>query len=166
MLAPIDSSLFLTGVILLIAVIDDLRSRKIHNHLILFMFPFVLIAVFLLKGFVGLQEGSFSALLALLVVTPLALFRIVGGGDLKLIVLIAFSLHWSDLFKILIYSLFWSFILGIIKITLDKKLKQFFMNMFWLLKYRKAENLDLHSIPFSVAIFVSWLSWLTLQILG
>ena len=97
MFAYINWPLFLPGVILLVASIDDLRSRKIHNHLILFMLPFVLLAVFLShgvlvgsaggfsasRGFEGLLAGGFSALLALLVGVPLTLGRIIGGWGFK-----------------------------------------------------------------------------------
>ena len=68
-----NGTLFVSGLILLIASIDDLRSRKIHNQLILFLFPFVLIAVAFFKGFEDLLAGGFSAGLALLVGIPLAL---------------------------------------------------------------------------------------------
>ena len=121
-----DFKILLPGLILLIAVIDDLRSRKIHNKLILFLFPFVFLAVFLLKGFDGLLAGGFSALLALLVGVPLALGRVIGGGDLKLLVLFALTVSWPALLKIIIYSFPWALLLGVFKIILDKKIKDFF----------------------------------------
>ena len=173
-----DGLVFLSGLILLIAGIDDLRSRKIHNKLILFLLPVVLLAVFLLKGFQagdagfssflahgfqGLKTGGFSALLALLVCIPLALARVIGGGDLKLLVLFAFTVHWSDFFRILIYSLPWALLLGLFKIILDKKLKSFVFNLFFLVRHCSAQGLQFHSIPFSIALFMAWLSFLTMQ---
>ena len=177
MFAYINWPLFLPGVILLVASIDDLRSRKIHNHLILFMLPFVLLAVFLShgvlvgsaggfsasRGFEGLLAGGFSALLALLVGVPLTLGRIIGGGDLKLLVLMSLTLSWPDFFQILIYSLPWALLLGLVKIVLDKQLKEFFWNLIFLMRYRRIQGLKFHSIPFSVALFAAWLSFLTLQ---
>ena len=177
--------LFLPGLVLLVPVIDDLRSRKIHNKLILFLLPFVLLAVFFLKGLTGLKEagfsvqilslpflqlgfagllaGGFSALLALLVGIPLALGRVIGGGDLKLLVLVAFTLSWTDLLWIFIYSLPWALLLGLVKITLDKKLKDFLFNVFFLFRHRTNKGLEFHSIPFSFALFMAWLSFLTVQ---
>ena len=173
-----DGLVFLSGLILLIASIDDLRSRKIHNKLILFLLPFVLLAVFLFRGFQadsagfssflihgfqGLKTGGFSALLAVLVGIPLALSRVIGGGDLKLLVLFAFTVHWSDFFRIAIYSLPWALLLGLFKIILDKKFKDFAFNLFFLVWHRSTKGLQFHSIPFSVALFMAWLSFLTLQ---
>lgn len=148
---------------MLIALIDDLRSRKIHNYLILFMLAGALVAVFLLKGLEGLWEGGLSFLLALLIAVPLTLARILGGGDLKLLALVALTLHWADFFRVFIYSFPWALVLGIFKIILDKKLKAFFLNLISLLKYRKAQGLELHSIPFSVALFTGWLSFVVLH---
>ena len=157
------SSYFLTGLILLIACIDDLRSRKIHNKLILIMLAFTLPAVFFLTGWEGLKSGSVSALLALLFAVPLTLARVIGGGDFKLFVLIAFTLNFRELFWIAIYSLPWALLLGLIRIALDKKLKQFFWNILFMFRHRSSKGLEFHSIPYSVALFMSWLSFLTLK---
>ena len=177
--------IFLPGLVLLLPVIDDLHSRKIHNRLILFLLPFVLLAVFFLKGFTGLKEaggsaqtlslpflqlgfaglltGGFSALLAVLVGIPLAVGRVIGGGDLKLLVLVAFTLSWTDLFWIFVYSLPWALFLGLVKIALEKKLRDFLLNMLFLFRYRTTKGLEFHSIPFSFALFMAWLSFLTVQ---
>ena len=156
-------SYFLPGLILLIACVDDLRTRKIHNKLILFLLAFTLPAVFLMKGWEGLMSGFFSALLALLFAVPLSLARVIGGGDLKLFVLIAFSLNFKELFWIAIYSLPWALLLGLIKIALDKKLKDFFWNILFLFRHRTAKGLEFHSIPYSIALFMAWLSLLTVK---
>ena len=154
---------FLPGLILLIACIDDLRSRKIHNKLILFMLVLTLPAVFLLGGWEGLKMGGISALLALLFAVPLTLAGMIGGGDLKLFVLIAFTLNFRELFWLAIYSLPWALLLGLIKIALDKKLKDFFWNILFLFRHRSAKGLEFHSIPYSIALFMAWLSLLTVK---
>ena len=163
MFSKFDLTTLLSGLILLVAVIDDLRSRKIHNKLILFLLPFVLLFVVLLKGFGGLLAGGFSAFIALLFGIPMTLGRIVGGGDLKLLVLFALTVSWSDFFKVVIYSFPWALLLGIFKIILDGKIKEFFFNMVFLFRYRKTQGITLHSIPFSLALFMGWLSFLTLK---
>ena len=156
-------SYFLPGLILLIACIDDLRSRKIHNKLILFMLVFTLPVVFLLSGWEGLKMGGTSALLAILFAVPLTLAGMIGGGDLKLFVLVAFTLTFKELFWIAIYSLPWALLLGLIKITLDRKLKDFFWNILFLFRHRSAKGLEFHSIPYSIALFMAWLSLLTVK---
>ena len=68
-----------------------------------------------------------------------------------------------ELLQIMLYSLPWALLLGIFKIILEKKLKDFFFNLVFLLRYRTAKGLEFHSIPFSLALFMGWLSFLTLQ---
>lgn len=160
---PEFSSYFLTGLILLIACIDDLRSKKIHNKLILIMLAFALPAVFFFNGLEGLKAGGLSALLALLFAVPLTLARVIGGGDLKLFILIAFTLNFRDLFWLAIYSLPWALLLGLIKIALDRRLKDFFWNILFLFRHFTTKGLKFHSIPYSVALFIAWLSLLTVK---
>lgn len=152
-----------TGFILLIACIDDFRSKKIHNKLILFLLPFVLTAVFFAQGLEGLKEGGISALLALVIGLPLTLTRMIGGGDFKLLVLVALTLTWRDFLWIGFYSLPWALLLGLVKIALDKKMKDFLLNLYFLFQDKKRGSLEFHTIPYSVALFFSWLSLLSLR---
>ena len=156
-------SYLLPGLILLPACIDDLLSKKIHNKLILFMLALTLPAVFFLSGWNGLLMGAVSVLLAILFAVPLTLAGAIGGGDLKLLILVAFTLNFRELFWLAIYSLPWALLLGLIKIALDKKLKDFVWNVLLLFKNRSAKGLDFHSIPYSIALFMAWLSLLTLK---
>lgn len=153
----------LPGFILLPACIDDLRSKKIHNKLLLILLPFVLVAVFFLQGLEGLKAGGISALLALLIGLPLYFSRAIGGGDLKLLVLLALSLSWRDFLWIGFCSLPWALLLGLVKIALDKKIKEFLWNLVFLFQDKKRKNLELHSIPYSIALFASWMSFLSLR---
>jgi len=159
----VNSLYALTGVILALACLDDLRSQKIHNKLILILLPFVLGAVFFLQGLEGLKAGGLSALLALILGIPLNISRIIGGGDLKLLVLMAFTLSWRDFLWISFYSLPWSLLLGLIKIILDKKMKVFLWNLYFLFQDKKRGSLDFHTIPYSIGLFFSWLSFISLK---
>ena len=155
---------FLPGLVLLIACVDDLWTKKIHNKLILFLLPVVLGAVFLLGGIEALKMGGISALLAFFITVPLHLLRVIGGGDIKLLILIAFSLSWENLLWISIWSLPWALILGLVKITLDKKLKDFLWNILFLFRHRTSSGLKFHNIPYSIALFFSWLSFISLRV--
>ena len=157
------SSVVLPGLILLIACADDLRSRKIHNRLILLKLPFVLFFVFLLKGTEGLMEGGLAFLLALGCGIPLSLSRVIGGGDLKLLSLFAWTMNWMDLIFIFVYSLPCALILGIVKVILDGKIKDFFFNLLFMFRYKQARNLKFHSIPYSIALFFGWMSFVSLN---
>lgn len=158
------SSVVLPGLILLIACVDDLRSRKIHNWLILSMLPLVLISVFLLKGTGGLMEGGWAFLLALAFGIPLSLIRVIGGGDLKLLALFAWTVNWMDFVFIFVYSLPWALVLGLFKIALDRKIKDFLFNLLFMFRHKRVQNLKFHSIPYSIALLFGWMSFLSLRL--
>ena len=157
---------FLPGGILLVACVDDLRTKKIHNKLIVFLLPVVLLAVFLLGGIEALKMGGLSAVLAFCITVPLFLLRVIGGGDVKLLILIAFTLSWDNLLWISLVSLPWALILGLVKITLDKKLKDFLWNILFLFRHRTSSGLKFHNIPYSIALFFAWLSFISLKVAG
>ncbi|MGI9549134.1 MAG: prepilin peptidase [Bdellovibrionales bacterium] len=157
----------LPTLLLVIALVDDLRSRKIHNKLLLILLPIVLVAVFLLKGFVGLKLGLFAALLAMVLGVPLYSIRLIGGGDLKLLIVFALTVDIFALSYSFIYSLFWALILGVVKIILDKKIHYFLSNLLLIftLKNKKIEKEALHTLPFSVAFLFGWLSYYSYNLL-
>lgn len=155
--APLFEFLLILS-LLSIASIDDIRSKKIHNKLLLFLTPFVLISVFLLKGFVGLKVGLLLASLVIFCGIPLQMIRFIGGGDLKLLVVFAVTVPWLGFIYSLAYALIWATFLGLFKIILDKQIKSFLLNIFFLFKFKKMEKNNLHTIPFSICLLLGWLS--------
>ncbi len=147
------------GAVLLIGAADDLRSKKIHNKLILALLPAVLLLVFLTGGLSALMRGGLSFLFALALGAPLALSRLIGGGDMKLLALFALTVHWKALCLSFLLALPWSLLLGLVKMALDRQLKPFFLNMLSLIMLQKPEQTSLHKIPFSIPLFFGWLSW-------
>ena len=93
----------MTAAVLLAAGVDDLRSRKIHNHLILFLLPVVLAGVFFMKGAQGLLPAFMGLLTGLIIALPLNLAKVIGGGDLKLLMVFGLTLNATSVF--LLFSL-------------------------------------------------------------
>ena len=153
--------------ILLAGVATDFMTRKIPNKLILFLFPFVLLASVFFQGFQGfLFQGLPAFLLAFSLGFVLAFFRIIGGGDFKLFSLLALTMSAPSVLWTLFLSLPWGLLFGFFKILLDRKLPQFFMNIYLLVRFKKPEEVSLNSIPFSLALFLGYLSWLSLSYKG
>ena len=159
--SPLFFEFLLVSTLLIIASVDDLRSRKIHNKLLLFLLPFVLIAAFFIGGVKALVAGFFLAVLVLLCGIPLNLVKFIGGGDLKLLVVLSFTMHWSAFVYTLCYALVWASLLGLFKVILDKQLKHFILNLFIIVKFRSIEKSSLHTIPFSLCLLFGWLSYFT-----
>lgn len=161
-----DLSFFsiLSGAILFIAMIDDISSRKIHNKLLLFLTP---ITLGLLAWHMGggvldhLKQSGLSVLLSIIIVLPFVLSKILGAGDLKLLLLLSLILSHQVLFQIFLFSFVWASLLGIIQIILSGKLTNLINN---LINFKNLkQNKELHSIPFSVALFFSWASVVVLK---
>ncbi len=148
----------LPALILLSAVLDDLRSRKIHNILILVLLAVALFSVLIFQGVQGLFPALLNLLIALGISIPLVLLKIIGGGDMKLYAVLALVLSPRALIVSLICAFFWGAVLGLIKVILDKKTGVMYVNFLSLLKLKKPSSDMLHSFPFSVSLFLGWLS--------
>jgi len=169
----------LSTALLLVAAIDDLRSKKIHNKLILILLPIAFIGSFLTSslmaenegismalGLEGLKEGLISGLVALIIAVPLNRARFIGGGDLKLLAVFALTVDWIGFCYSFFYALPWAVLLGLFKIVLDKNLKHFVSNVFAIMSF-KGSQIDfkqLHTIPFSLSFLFGWLSYVSLKI--
>ena len=149
----------LTACVLLAAGADDLRSRKIHNNLILFLLPFVLAGVVLIKGPSGLLPAFAGLLTALIIGVPLILMKAIGGGDLKLLAVFGLTVNAAGVFFSFLYALPWALLMGVVKMALDKNLKEFGFNLFFLVKLKKPVSKSLHTIPFSIALIFGWLTF-------
>ena len=148
----------LPALILISAMVDDLRSKKIHNVLILILLAITVLSVLIFQGFSGLLPSFLRLLMALAIAVPLVLLKVIGGGDMKLYGVLALVLPPRILFLSLVCAFFWGAILGIIKVVLDKKVGLIYMNLLSLLKFKKPSSDTLHNFPFSISLFLGWLS--------
>lgn len=157
------TSTWIASLILAAGVVDDLRSRKVHNWLALLCLVIGLTSSVYFEGWYGLQTGMLSAAVALAVSAPLFVFKIVGGGDIKLFVAFAASVSWTAALMTGFYSLIWGAIFGLLQALLQKQGVALFSNIKTLAIQRKSEGLSLHKIPFTVALLVGWLTTLKLE---
>lgn len=148
----------LPALILISAMVDDLRSKKIHNVLILILLAISIISVLIFQGFSGLFPAFLKLLMALGIAVPLVLLKVIGGGDMKLYAVLALLLPPRILFLSLVCAFFWGALLGIIKVILDKKVGLVYMNLLSLFKLKKPSSDTLHNFPFSISLFLGWLS--------
>lgn len=154
----------ISGVILIAGVVDDLRSKKIHNHLILFFIPLALLSVLIFKGSSSLLSMSLvSGLVSLLISIPLYSLRMIGGGDVKLY--LAVSLTWGLNTTILsfVYALPISVVFGLLRTLFKGEIKQFGVNILHLIRLKKVDHQKTQTFPFSAALFLGWLTYLVLQ---
>lgn len=154
------------SLILASGTFDDLRSQKIHNKLILTLMPIAIISQFLGFGAEGLALSFLAFGLALCFSVPMVLSGMLGGGDMKLYAVFALATNFHATLWVGVYSLFWGALFGVIRSLLMGQGLVLVMNVVGLMKKEKPEEAHLTKIPYSVALLMGWLTYLSLQQLG
>ena len=156
--------------LLSVGVADDLRSRKIHNQLILILLFISFFSSLLFYGlnfsfWTALKVILFSGLLSLGISIPLYLLKMIGGGDVKLY--FAVSLMWDlgTTAQAFLYALPISLVFGLLRIVLKGQISQFFKNIYALIRLQKLKTENLETFPFSVALLLGWMSVVVLKTL-
>lgn len=161
--------MFMMGVAtltLIAGMVDDLRSRKVHNALILILLPIVAACSLYFRGFDGSMVGVGAMLVALIITIPLFAFGILGGGDVKLFGIFALALDPASAFWTLIYSFFWGALFGLTRAVLSKQLLALVRSTYKAGK-QKVQVQELQKIPYTFALLLGWLTQLTfLRIAG
>lgn len=151
---------------LLAGLIDDLRSRKVHNALLLAIFPVILVGSLYFRGFDGTLTGSTAMVGALLVTVPLFMMSVLGGGDVKLFAVFAFCLDPMSMFWTLLYSVAWGALFGLTRAALQKNLLTLVRNTYRASSRHRLQKQEIHKIPYTFALLLGWFTQLTLMHAG
>jgi len=155
------AAFWLPTLILLTGVIDDMRSRKVHNQLIIALLVLTLTVQIISGGTDGLLSGAIGLGAALVFCLPLVLARVIGAGDMKLLAVFGLSTHWTAVGAVLFLSLFWGAVLGVARAALKGELTMLLYSTASIAMRKKPPHASLQSIPYSVALLFGWLSYLT-----
>lgn len=162
----IDFKITCAGLLLLAALYQDLKSQKVTNQLVVAAFVISIILVIMLDGFSGLWPAAGSFGTAILCMLPLYLLRAVGGGDLKLVLAVSPLITWNGMMTFVFASLIWGALLGIIRVALQGKGKQFAANLVAIVSRSKADSVSLSKIPFTVGLLFGFLTQVSLERVG
>ena len=152
--------------LLIASAIDDLKTQKIHNKLLLGFLPFILISSFYFQDFqffVFLKTSLVNLFVSFIITLPLVFFRFIGGGDFKLFLLLSLCLPLNILLLTGLYALPCAVLLGLFKILIGGRFKQFMTNLYLLVRFKKLSLVEANKIPFSVCLFFGFLSLLVLE---
>lgn len=153
----------ITATLILIAgVIDDLRSRKVHNQLFLGATAVAFLVATVTGGVAGFGSAITGFIAGIAVLLPLVLMGVIGAGDMKLLAAFGAVVGWSAVIDVAILSLIWGALFGLLQVILQGQLMATLGNMIAVVsgsKERRAK-LELHKIPFTVGLLLGWMTHL------
>jgi Flp pilus assembly protein protease CpaA len=152
--------------VLISGLVDDLRSRKVHNGLVLSLLGATVLASVCFRGMEGSMVGMGAMLLALIVTIPLFAGRILGGGDVKLFAVFALAVDPPIMFWTLAYSFIWGALFGLTRAALQKQLLMLVRNTYHIARRQKVQVQEIHKIPYTFALLLGWFTQLTIMRTG
>lgn len=152
----------LATLILVIGLVDDLRSRKVHNGVVLFSFGVAFVSSFFFRGFEGTIMGIAALLGALMLTVPLFAGRVLGGGDVKLFAVFSFCLDPASMFWTLLYSFIWGALFGLTRAVLQKNLMSLVRSTYRAGRGQRIQTQEIHSIPYTFSLLLGWFTQITL----
>ena len=158
-ITPIASA----SLILAAAVVDDLRTRKFHNWLFLVCVALAALSVLVSAGVAGFPMALLGALAGFAIFLPLVLMKIIGAGDMKLMVAFGLAAGWDAVLPVAGWGLAWGAVFGVLASIFRGHARTLVYNMVSIVVVRERKGLELQKIPFTVAIMMGWLSHLVLR---
>lgn len=147
---------------LIAGMVDDFRSRKVHNQLVLILFPLALLFSLYFRGLDGTLLGVGTLVGALVITLPFFVGRILGGGDVKLFTVFAFCVEPKSVFYTLLYSFVWGALFGITRAALQKELMSLVRSTYRAGRGQRLQRQEVHTIPYTFALLMGWFTQLTI----
>jgi Flp pilus assembly protein protease CpaA len=114
----------------------------------------------------GLATAIGGVIFGLLIAVLFVFIKIIGAGDMKIFAAVSSLLSWKAILVSFILSFIWGALLGIIQLAVSGKLGEMIINYRFMMFKSTRSAVQLHSIPFTVALFFGVLSEITLSLRG
>lgn len=157
----------LPSLILAAGVVDDLRSKKVHNWLSLSLMVIAVSVVAFFYGWPGVKMGLFASGITMLLLVPMVYLRMLGAGDLKIMLAFSLASSMGVVVNVIAYSFIWGALLGVMQVLFKKQGHQLIANMTHLFTSKDRQEraqLQLHTIPFTVALLFGWMTYACIAI--
>lgn len=146
--------------ILLVGVMDDLRSKKFHNWLFLACSAVALATVLVASGVTGMPMALLGFVAGIIALLPFVQMGMIGAGDMKLMAAFGIVAGWTAVVNVAIFALVWGALFGVFRVIAKGQLKSMVGNMVAIVTMKERTNLELHTMPFTFALMMGWLSHL------
>jgi prepilin peptidase CpaA len=155
------------AIILGIGVIEDLRTKKVRNALILILAGLVTVGLVVTGGVAALGQGILGLSTAFILTLPIVLVGAMGAGDMKLLMVFGLASDWGTTLETFLLSLVWGSILGLMKVAASSQLRQTIHNLYGFInKDFRVPKSEMTYVPFTVAFLMGWISVITLRFYG
>ena len=159
-----SSILFAVAILeLLYAVYLDLTTAKFPNKYFLIYLILNIFLVLLFRGPGGLGLSLITMLVAVLILAPIYVVRMLGGGDIKLIFALSPFLLLEEFLGFLLMSFLWAGVFGLFRSLFGGNLRALLSNTVLI---GRRVTLAQDTIPFTVGIFFGWLSYKSFLSMG
>jgi prepilin peptidase CpaA len=152
-------SLIAPTLILLGALITDVRTHKIYNIWIIISILIALTSSYLFFGFEGLQSGAQGGALALVITLPLVILGALGAGDMKILFAFGLATTYSAVFSVIVVSFIWAGIVGIIMAIYRGRAKALAISTVKLITSQTRNQKSFHKIPYTIALVLAWVTY-------
>ncbi len=134
------------SVVLVVAIIDDIRNYRIHNPVVLSGLVAGLSLNLIQSGLHGLLTSFLAALIPVLILLPLFALRMLGAGDIKLFCAIAAIMGIEFIF----YSMVFAFLAGgVIALVIMLTRKNALERIRYIAAYLKSIYLSHSALPYT-----------------
>ncbi len=172
---PIRQSVVLLplAALLIVSAITDWRDRKVYNKITYPAFFVGLLTHLVALGWDGLLDGFLAALIAFAIGIVMLATGMIGGGDIKLLIVVGAFVGMGGLAQVTFYSVLAGAVGGFVAaifngyaVDMFKRIGRWFRGIYRTLLYRsgdmyeKLERDERSWIPFAIAILVGGaLAW-------
>jgi prepilin peptidase CpaA len=158
-----DVSFLVVFIELIIAVYFDLTTAKFPNKFFISFLTLNLLLVIVLGGFSVLSVSLLTLGVAVLLMIPIYLIKMLGGGDVKLILAVSPMLLLDEFIGFLMMSFVWAGVFGFIRSAFGGNARALLVNTLFM---TKKVTVATERIPFTVGILLGWCSYKSFMNLG
>jgi len=158
-----DVSFYVVLIELLIAVYLDLTTAKFPNKLFLTFSLINVVLILALGGLGSFTVGLITFSVAVLIMLPIYMIKMLGGGDIKLILALSPMLLLDEFIGFLLMTFVWAAVFGFLRSAFGGNLRPLLVNTLFLTKKVTVAS---ERIPFTVGILMGWCSYKSVMGLG
>ncbi|MCB0348219.1 MAG: prepilin peptidase [Bdellovibrionales bacterium] len=150
---------YILSFLILSACVMDVTSRKVSNHFVLFSAIICFALHTYIYGTSGIIPSLSSFAITSVVLLPLYIFGVIGGGDFKFFVALSFILSPWITTDIIILSILWGGLIGFLQSLISGEANTLMYSLYFKIKGLSRGLSTELKIPYTIAYLLGWLTW-------